>query len=191
MNLTPSDPRWVGAWWLGYFCGGLLLLLTSFAIVAYPREMPGTKEKRARAIRDGKVNKSNNKLHGRLSEIIPATKTLVCNAVYISNTLALTGTALVVTGLAPFISKFLQSQFGASTADAGIFAGVVIIPGTAGGIILGSYLVKRLDQRIVCKQAAKYCLIFSIVGVFGTLTFLIPGCETTVIAGVNTAYVQA
>ena len=104
------------------------------------------------------------------------------------NTLALTGTGLVVTGLAPFISKFLQSQFGANTADAGIFAGVVIIPGTAGGIILGSYLIKRLDQRIVCKQAAKYCLIFSFIGVFGTLTFLIPGCKTTVVAGVNIPY---
>jgi hypothetical protein len=131
---------------------------------------------------------SNQKLHGRMSEIIPATKYLVCNAVYMCNTLALTGTGLVVTGLAPFISKFLQSQFGANTADAGIFAGVVIIPGTAGGIILGSYLIKRLDQRIVCKDAAKYCLIFSFIGIFGTLTFLIPGCQKTVIAGVNTPY---
>lgn len=187
MHLTPSDPRWVGAWWLGYFCGGLLLLLTSFAILAYPREMPGTKEMRARSMRDGKVKESNHKLHGRISDLIPATKSLVCNAVYMSNTLALTGTGLVVTGLAPFISKFLQSHFGASTADAGIFAGVVIIPGTAGGIILGSYLVKRLDQRVVCKPAAMYCLIFSFIGVFGMLTFLIPGCETTIIASVNTA----
>jgi hypothetical protein len=54
MDLTPSDPRWVGAWWLGYLCGGILLLLTSLLILAYPREMPGTKEIRARAIRDGK-----------------------------------------------------------------------------------------------------------------------------------------
>ena len=54
MHLTPSDPRWVGAWWLGYFCGGLLLLVTSLLILAYPREMPGTKEIRAQAIREGK-----------------------------------------------------------------------------------------------------------------------------------------
>ena len=53
MHLTPSDPRWVGAWWLGYFCGGIILLVTSFLILAYPREMPGTKEIRARAVRDG------------------------------------------------------------------------------------------------------------------------------------------
>ncbi|XP_028391406.1 solute carrier organic anion transporter family member 4A1-like [Dendronephthya gigantea] len=188
MDLTPSDPRWVGAWWLGYVCGGTILLLTSLLILAYPREMPGTKQIRAKAVRDGKVKEKNQNLHGRMSEIIPATKYLICNAVYMCNTLALTGTGLVVQGLAPFISKFLQSQFGANTADAGIFAGVVIIPGTAGGIILGSYLIKRLDQRIVCKHAAKYCVIFSFVGIFGTLTFLIPGCQTTVIAGVNTPY---
>ena len=70
----------------------------------------------------------------------------------------------------------------------GILSGIVIIPGTAGGIFLGSYLIKRVDVRRSCKIAAKYCFIFQFIGTWAVLTFLIPGCKTTLLAGVSQAY---
>ena len=70
----------------------------------------------------------------------------------------------------------------------GILSGIVIIPGTAGGIFLGSYLVKRVDVRQSCKIAAKYCFIFQFIGTWAVLTFLIPGCKTTLLAGISHPY---
>jgi len=70
----------------------------------------------------------------------------------------------------------------------GILSGIVIIPGTAGGIFLGSYLVKRVDVRRSCKIAAKYCFIFQFIGTWAVLTFLIPGCKTTLLAGISQPY---
>jgi hypothetical protein len=70
----------------------------------------------------------------------------------------------------------------------GILTGVIIIPGTAGGIVLGSYLIKRIDLRRSCREAAKYCFIFQFIGTWGVLTFLIPGCKTSMIAGINRDY---
>ena len=70
----------------------------------------------------------------------------------------------------------------------GILSGIVIIPGTAGGIFLGSYLIKRVDVRSSCKIAAKYCFIFQFIGTWAVLTFLIPGCKTTLLAGISQPY---
>lgn len=39
VDLTPSDPRWVGAWWGGFIiCGGLLLML-SVPFLAFPKKL--------------------------------------------------------------------------------------------------------------------------------------------------------
>nr|CAD7261265.1 unnamed protein product [Timema shepardi] len=46
--ITPSDPRWMGAWWLGWLVLGTLMLLCSFLIIWFPGKMPKrekTKEK--------------------------------------------------------------------------------------------------------------------------------------------------
>ena len=70
----------------------------------------------------------------------------------------------------------------------GILSGIVIIPGTAGGIFLGSYLVKRVDVRKSCKMAAKFCFIFQFLGTWTVLTFLIPGCKMPLLAGISHPY---
>ncbi|CAG2060399.1 unnamed protein product, partial [Timema podura] len=37
--ITPSDPRWLGCWWLGWFILGSLMLLCSFLIIWFPGKM--------------------------------------------------------------------------------------------------------------------------------------------------------
>ena len=190
MNLSPDDPRWIGAWWLGHFFGGLLILLTSCALFAYPRYMPGARAIRAQAIRDGTVRPEDSRIHGKLKEMLPATFTLLKNATYVFNTLALSCSAVIATGLGPFIVKYMMSQFGASTSKAGIASGITLIPGTAGGIFLGSILMKRLNRKGIdtCKVAAKYCFIFQVLAVGSVATFLIPGCKPPSIVGVHRPY---
>lgn len=188
VELTPDDPRWIGAWWLGYFFGGLLLLCTSIALLGYPKEMPGARERRMAAIKEGLLPPKDEHIQGRLKDILPATKAILTNKTFMLNTCAFCCTTLIATGLGPFVSKFIQSQFGKSSSTAGILSGIVIIPGTAGGIFLGSYLIKRVDVRRSCKIAAKYCFIFQFIGTWAVLTFLIPGCKTTLLAGISQPY---
>lgn len=119
VDLTPDDPRWIGAWWLGYFFGGLLLLCTSIALLGYPREMPGAREQRLAAIREGLLPPRDEHIQGRLKDILPATKAILTNKVFMFNTCAFCCTTLIATGLGPFVSKFIQSQFGKSSSTAG------------------------------------------------------------------------
>lgn len=121
VDLTPDDPRWIGAWWLGYFFGGLLLLCTSIALLGYPKEMPGARERRMNAIREGLLPARDEHIQGRLKDILPATKAILTNRTFMFNTCAFCCTTLIATGLGPFVSKFIQSQFGKSSSTAGMY----------------------------------------------------------------------
>lgn len=100
--------------------------------------------------------------------------------------------ATSMTGYGKLVNCFqcnnLRLDESTNVFSAGILSGIVIIPGTAGGIFLGSYLIKRVDVRRSCKIAAKYCFIFQFIGTWAVLTFLIPGCKTTLLAGISHPY---
>ena len=150
--------------------------------------MPGARAVRERAIREGKIRPENTRIHGKLKEMLPATMVLLRNPTYVFNTLALSCCTIIATGLGPFIVKYMQSHFGTSNSGAGIAVGITLIPGTAGGIIIGSVLMKKLKGRDSCQSAAKYCFIFQLCAVFSVASFLIPGCDPPKIAGIHTPY---
>ncbi|TRY89869.1 hypothetical protein DNTS_030349 [Danionella cerebrum] len=41
-ELTPENPLWVGAWWIGFLAGGAAALLIALPILGYPRQLPGS-----------------------------------------------------------------------------------------------------------------------------------------------------
>lgn len=40
IQLTNQDPRWVGAWWLGFLVAASLVALSAIPYFFFPREMP-------------------------------------------------------------------------------------------------------------------------------------------------------
>uniref|UniRef100_A0A8R1EH15 MFS domain-containing protein n=1 Tax=Caenorhabditis japonica TaxID=281687 RepID=A0A8R1EH15_CAEJA len=45
-----SDPRWVGAWWVGFIISSVSALLIAFPILAFARELPEAKRHRAKDV---------------------------------------------------------------------------------------------------------------------------------------------
>ena len=40
VSITPEDPRWVGAWWVGFLIASALFLVAAIPISAYGAELP-------------------------------------------------------------------------------------------------------------------------------------------------------
>ena len=58
-SLTPRDPRWLGAWWLGFLAFGALALISGIPLIFFPKKMRRQKEigeieKKDRQQRQGK-----------------------------------------------------------------------------------------------------------------------------------------
>jgi hypothetical protein len=47
---SPKDPRWIGAWWLGFLGCSVVALLTSLPILAFARELPEASRQRRKDI---------------------------------------------------------------------------------------------------------------------------------------------
>lgn len=45
--MTVRDPRWIGAWWLGFIVFGISALVVSIPLMCFPKRMPSRKNKAA------------------------------------------------------------------------------------------------------------------------------------------------
>lgn len=66
MDLNPYDVRWIGAWWLGYVIGASILVASAIGLLAFPRELPGSREMRDKATKAGVIPKQDDALKGSL-----------------------------------------------------------------------------------------------------------------------------
>ncbi len=57
-DIPQHDPRWLGAWWLGFLVGGCLLAIAAIPMLFYPKRMP--KPKDADAVTQAKVDDEND-----------------------------------------------------------------------------------------------------------------------------------
>nr|CAD7593133.1 unnamed protein product [Timema genevievae] len=68
-QITPTDPRWVGAWWLGLVMVSALLMLASLAMFSFPKRLRSSRPT-PRALQRGKKNPSLRDLSSHIQEIL-------------------------------------------------------------------------------------------------------------------------
>ena len=47
VSLTPDNPRWVGAWWIGFIISGILAFIVALPLAGFPKSLPGSSKYRA------------------------------------------------------------------------------------------------------------------------------------------------
>lgn len=209
INLTPKDPRWVGAWWLGFLISAGLVVLAASPYFFFPREMPKEKHElhlrrkvltsAASSISKGEELSSQHeplKKETGLAQIAPDLTVvqfikvfpsvllrMLRHPIFLLVVLSQVCTSSMVAGIATFLPKFLERQFSVTASFANLLLGTLAIPLAIVGIVLGGVLVKRLHLSPM--QCSVLCLLGSLLCMVLSLPLFFIGCSTHQIAGIT------
>ena len=132
-HLTPSDPGWVGAWWLSFIFCGVVSLIISVPFFCYPRLSPSSRairEEREREMakkteKPPRVSEGGNKIQNAAVSFLWDLRRIVINPSWIFMTVAICSSILVVSGFASFGPKYVETQFGIPPSVASLAVGAV------------------------------------------------------------------
>ncbi|XP_004565556.1 solute carrier organic anion transporter family member 4A1 [Maylandia zebra] len=191
-EMTPENPHWVGAWWIGFLAGGAAALLVAFPILGYPRQLPGSQEyvtmrvSEAHQLKDGSHTTASDPQFGKSVKDMPRSVLLLLkNPTFLFLCLAGATEATLIAGMSTFGPKFLESQFSLSASEAATWFGYMVVPAGGGGTFLGGYIVKKLNLR--CRGIIRFCMMCAMVSLLAIFIFVIH-CPNVPMAGVTVPY---
>ncbi|XP_062398063.1 solute carrier organic anion transporter family member 4A1 [Sardina pilchardus] len=191
-ELTPENPLWVGAWWIGFLAGGAAALVIALPILGYPRQLPGSQRyvamrvSEAHQLKDGSQARAADPQFGKTVKDMPRSVLLLLkNSTFIFLCLAGATEATLIAGMSTFGPKFLESQFNLSASEAATWFGYMVVPAGGGGTFLGGYIVKKLNLR--CRGIVRFCMVCAVVSLTAIFIFLIH-CPNMPMAGVTAPY---
>ncbi|XP_038259704.1 solute carrier organic anion transporter family member 4C1 isoform X1 [Dermochelys coriacea] len=190
-EIDSDDPRWLGAWWIAFLlcCFATWLLIVPFS--CFPKHLPGTakvqSEKISETHHDGSAAFVEDRNIGKNFKDFPvALLILLKNPVLMCLIVAASTEALVATGFATFLPKFIENQFGQSSSYSATLGGLVLIPGAALGQIISGILVSK--YKLDCKNIIKLILGTCSVALILNTVFVFSKCGNEPFAGVSETY---
>ncbi|KAJ0036423.1 hypothetical protein NQD34_005100, partial [Periophthalmus magnuspinnatus] len=190
-DMTPSSPQWVGAWWIGFVCGGALCLPVGFAVLGYPKKLPGNQTLLTCSAghhtgTEGSLTTASKPKFGQALQDMSKSLLLLCsNATFMCLCLAGAPAAGIIAILGAFMLKFFESQFGINSSDGAVLLGIIAILTPGSGTFLGSYFLKRFKLQI--RGMIWFCLACTLIGILLFLIFLMH-CPNVPLAGVTMPY---
>ncbi|XP_036144680.1 solute carrier organic anion transporter family member 74D [Monomorium pharaonis] len=170
-QITPSDPRWVGAWWLGLVLISALLMLVSIGMFAFPTRLPTSRTPPRRP----------DSQKPSLRDFPNAVKRLLKNDILMFRTASSVLHILPIAGIYTFLPKYLETQFRLPAHHANMISGVggILVMGL--GIVISGFFILRVkpNARFVAAWIAFTAVVYAIG--MGVLMFI--GCPMDDFAG--------
>ncbi|XP_040033369.2 solute carrier organic anion transporter family member 1C1 isoform X1 [Gasterosteus aculeatus] len=200
ITITPSDSRWVGAWWLGYLIAGVITLLSAIPFWFLPRSLPVAGPRgpdkctaeRTRFIKEPPLMKhkypadENTTFIEMAKDFIPTLRTLLGHPVYLIYLCVTIIQLNSLIGMVTYKPKYIEQHFRQSASKANFLMGMINIPAVALGMFSGGLLMKRLKLNIM--GAARFAFGTSLIGYILSLLFFAMSCDNAEVAGVTLSY---
>uniref|UniRef100_A0A8C2W477 Solute carrier organic anion transporter family member n=1 Tax=Chinchilla lanigera TaxID=34839 RepID=A0A8C2W477_CHILA len=198
VTITPKDPQWVGAWWLGYLIAGIISLLAAVPFWCLPKSLPrpqsredSNSSEKSKFITDDHIKyqthaEEKGKIMEMARDFVPSLRSLFGNPVYFLYLCASTVQFNSLFGMVTYKPKYIEQQYGQSSSKANFVIGLINIPAVALGIFSGGVVMKKF--RLSLCGAAKLYLGSSVFGYLLFLSLFALGCENSDVAGLTVSY---
>ncbi|XP_066120685.1 solute carrier organic anion transporter family member 1A2 isoform X1 [Saccopteryx bilineata] len=191
LTITPTDTRWVGAWWFGLLICAGVNVLTAIPFFFLPKTLAKEGlEDNADIIKNDKEEKQKEKVKkendGITKDFLPFMKSLFCNPIYMIFILISVIQFNAFVNMMFFMPKYLEQQYGKSTSDAVFLIGIYNLPPICIGYIFGGLIMKKF--KITVKQAAHIAFWLSLADFFLYFLCFLMICDNTSVAGITTSY---
>ncbi|EYC04990.1 hypothetical protein Y032_0084g1713 [Ancylostoma ceylanicum] len=180
----PSDPRWYGAWWIGFLAAGLASFVTSLPLCMFPRKLNDTDERKKNDVVQTHA-KLNVDFSGDKFAYFKIFKMFFFNKTCMALIAMQTAESMIMNGYITFIPKLFENLFGFSSSWASTMTGLIIVPMGLIGSFMGGKLGERVENRF--RPIMKMCMALTVMMVISSTAFLL-GCPKIRIAGMNNPY---
>lgn len=183
LELTPVDPRWVGAWWIGLLITSGGLALTSIPYFFFPRSLHVEQSFNLEGeIMKEDPKKSESSLLDFFKMFPKIFVRLLLSPLFMLLVLCQCCFSSVIAGLATFLNKFLERQYSASAAYSSLLIGALNLPSIAIGMVLGGLIMKRWGLSF--RAIPRFSVVMLTISVFCCVPLFFMGCPTQDVAGV-------
>ncbi|XP_070534288.1 solute carrier organic anion transporter family member 2A1-like [Ptychodera flava] len=185
VEIHKRDPRWVGAWWLGFFVNATLLLFAVIPLFVLPKKLRKPKEAEEGTEKVVEHIKEMT-MSEKIKEFPRAMKRLLTNSTLMCIVAAITSEVALVGAVAPFATKYVINQFRTSVSLAAFVVPIgLVIPSTI-GIFTGGVLLRRFKPTL--KKIARNITIVHLACLLMIIPLMFVGCGNYKFAGINYSY---
>ncbi|XP_051170810.1 solute carrier organic anion transporter family member 74D [Leptopilina boulardi] len=202
--ITKEDPRWLGAWWLGWIILGTTMAMFAVFIAMFPRHLPksNTSSKKPQIGEEPlkhdcspkkmeKIKENSNKkiinteieFKPTVSDFMTSMKRLMLNPILTCNNLSGVFYILGASAYITFMSKYMEVLFGVSAAGSSMITGPITLIGMVLGFLVSGIVISKYKPgpRILLG----WNVIIGLSYILGQIAFLFLSCPGTQIQGID------
>ncbi|XP_054269028.1 solute carrier organic anion transporter family member 74D-like isoform X1 [Macrosteles quadrilineatus] len=179
-TITPSDPRWLGAWWAGWLVISAALLLFASILALFPKSLPRAAARRIQASERRKAgftadpDDTLEETHSSFKDMINTYLRLLKNKTLMCNNFA---SVFYFMGYMPywiFMPKYIETIYKQTAAFASFITGAIGLVCSALGILFAGAFISKV--RPSARFLAGWNVVVGAISVLGIISYAFLGC---------------
>ncbi|XP_046981253.1 solute carrier organic anion transporter family member 74D-like isoform X2 [Schistocerca americana] len=180
-GLTPlideTDPRWIGAWWIGWAPLSALALLLAVPLMLFPREMPATRQRSSKSPR--------RVLERSLADFWKSTRRLLGNRLMMCNTFSSVLFMFGMSGTWAYMPKYMETHFQQSASTSSLVLGSFGLVSTALGLAASGVVIWWFQPRP--RSLAAWNVVVELIDAFVRVGWAFIACADDYMSGARSS----
>ncbi|CAB0005693.1 unnamed protein product [Nesidiocoris tenuis] len=180
-TLTPKigngDPRWLGAWWIGWLLLGFIMFVVSSLLGLFPHTLPKAHYRRQISKMSNKSQVEEPDTKASVQDMIVTFKRLIQNKALMCTNGA---SIFFFFGYMPywiFMPKYIEIMYKTSASEASLVTGAIGLVFSALGILAGGAVITKYKPK--ARSMALWNMTVAAISAVGLLSYTALGCPYT------------